>query len=343
MTSYIIRRLLLLPLILGGLTLLIFGMTSLLPCGVLLSLYVQDVPKNQGDLNQLCDKYGLNDPMVEQYGRWVVNLSQGNLGFSNTHKQPVTEVIFDHLPATVELALWAIVPIVLLGVQLGIFTALRHNRPADHVARILTILGTSTPSFMGGLLLLMLFAAYLGWMPTGGRLTHEMQRVVDAPAWTSVTGMYTVDSLLNARLDVFRDAIWHLILPVITLAYINVAVLVRITRSSMLETMRQDYITTARAKGLFERQVIQRHARPNAMLPVVTVCGFLLIGLLGGAAITETVYTWPGIGKRFVEAATTADVITVLGFALFNGVVLIFGNLCIDVLYAWLDPRVRLN
>ncbi len=343
MTTYIVRRLMILPFTLLGLSILIFGMVSLLPVGVRVSLYAPDIPKKPGDLERLIATYGLDDPIYVQYGRWMGKLLRGDLGFSQTGKEAVAKVILDHLPATAELALWAIVPIVFIGINLGVLAALRHNRPIDHVLRVFSIVGTSLPAFMAGLLLLMFFAVYLGWLPTGGRLTPELQRVVDGSTWFSPTGMYTVDSLLNGRLDVFWDALRHIVMPVMALSYISWAILMRITRSSMLEVLRQDYVNTARAKGLDESVVIRKHARPNAMLPVTTVSGAQLIGLLGGAPITETVFHWPGIGKRFVEAAANLDVVTVLGFLLFTGSVLVVGNLLIDLMYAWLDPRVRFN
>ncbi len=343
MTTYIIRRTLILPFTLFGLTILIFGMISLLPLGVRAALYTPDIPKKPGDLARTIATYGLDDPIHIQYGRWIGKLLNGDLGFSQTGKESVAKVIFDHLPATAELALWAIVPIVFIGINLGVIAALRHNQPIDHVLRIFSIIGTSLPAFMAGLLLLMFFAVYLGWLPTGGRLTPQLQRVVDNPAWFEATGMYTVDSLLNGRLDVFVDALKHIVMPVVTLSYISWAILMRITRSSMLETLRQDYVNTARSKGLAESVVIRKHARPNAMLPVTTIAGAQLIGLLGGAPITETVFHWPGIGKRFVDAAANLDVITVLGFMMFSGTVLVVGNLLIDLLYAWMDPRVRYN
>lgn len=343
MTAYIARRLMLLPLILFGVTILIFAMLTQLSPIQRAALYVQDVPRRPAQLEAIIEQYGLDEPIHRQYVRWIGSVSRGDLGFSKTGKEPVAQVIFGHLPATVELALWTIVPIVLVGIQLGIYAALHHNRLPDQALRVFSIFGTSLPSFLAGLLLLMIFAAELQWLPTGGRLTPEMQRVVDADQWRAVTHMYTIDAVINARLDVLTDALRHLILPVITLSYISWAVLLRVTRSSMLETLRQDYVRTARAKGLAERAVTQRHARPNAMLPVVTVAGWQLIGLLGGVAITETIFNWPGIGKRFITAAVNLDVVTVLGFVLFNGALLILGNLAVDILYAYLDPRVRLS
>jgi peptide/nickel transport system permease protein len=342
-TNFILRRIALLPVILFGVTLLIFVMLSFLSPIQRLALYVQDVPmRDPLAIERLIEEHGLNDPIPQQYARWVGSLAGGNLGFSKTAGEPVSELIANRLPATVELALWAIVPIVVIGIWLGVYAALHHNGAPDQALRVFSIAGTSLPTFVAALLFLMFFAVYLGWLPTGGRLTPALQRVVDGPGWIGLTGLYTVDSLINARLDVFGDAVRHLILPVLTLAYISWATLLRVTRSSMLETLRQDYVTTARAKGLAEGTVVNRHARPNAMLPVVTIAGAELIVLLGGAVITETVFVWPGIGRSFVTAAQNLDVITVLGLVLLNGAILIVGNLVIDICYAWLDPRVRL-
>jgi peptide/nickel transport system permease protein len=343
MTAYIARRLMILPVILFGVTLLIFAMLTQLSPVQRAALYVSDVPKRQDQLDKLIEQYGLNDPIPQQYTRWIGSLAKGDLGFSKTGKEPVSDVIKHRLPATAELALWSMFPIIFIGIQLGILSALKHNTIVDHLLRIFSILGTSTPSFMAGLLLLMVFAASLGWLPTGDRLIPEFSRLVDSDGWNAYTHMHTFDAILNGRMDVFWDALKHLILPIITLSYISWAVLLRVTRSSMLETLRQDYVTTARAKGVHERDVIQKHARPNAMLPVVTVSGAQLIGLLNGVAITETVFNYPGMGKKFVEAAVNLDIVTVLGFVLFSATLLIIGNLCIDVLYAYIDPRVRLN
>lgn len=342
MTTYILRRLMIMPFILIGVTVLIFAMLSQLSVTQRLALYVPDAPR-ASDLDGLAEQYGLNDPLPVQYGRWVARMARGDLGFSKTGKQPVGELIVRLLPASVELALWSVVPILALGIWLGITSAVHHNRPVDHVLRIVSITGTSLPSFVLGLLLLMLFAGQFGWLPTGERLTPQFRQLVDGPGWISVTGMYTVDALINGRLDVWLDALRHLVLPVVTLSYINLAVLQRVTRSSMLDTLRQDYVRTARAKGLTEHAVVMRHARPNALLPVVTIGGALLITLLNGAAITETIFNWPGLGKRFVDAATNLDIITVLGFTMFQGALLIVGNLVVDMLYATVDPRVRLN
>jgi peptide/nickel transport system permease protein len=343
MTAYVVRRLMLLPLILFGVTILIFAMLTQVSPTQRAALYVSDVPKNPMQLEKTIAKYGLNDPVPRQYTRWLSSVSKGDLGFSRTGKQPVALVVRTRLPATAELALWAIVPILVLGIGLGTRAALRHNQMTDHVLRVFSIVATSTPTFVAGLLLLLFLASRLGWFPTGERLSPEYRRLVASPAWTGVTGLYTIDALINGRLDVWRNAVHHLVLPVITLAYISFAVLVRVTRSSMLETLRQDYVRTAQAKGVPPRLVINKHARRNALLPVVTIGGALLVGLISGAAITESVFNWPGMGKAFVDAAMNLDVVAVLGFTVFNATALVLGNLVVDVLYAYLDPRVRLG
>src|SRR5919106_859713 len=174
-------------------------------------------------------------------------------------------------------------------------------------------------------------------------LSESANAVVSSAEFRSYTNLLTIDALLNGRIDVFWDALKHMILPILTLSYLSWATFLRVTRSSMLEVLRQEYVTTARAKGLPERAVIFKHAQPNAMIPVVTLAGFAVVGLMGGVVITETVFDFPGIGKAAAEAAGALDVVTVLGFALFNGVILIIANLVVDVLYAFVDPRVRLS
>jgi len=210
------------------------------------------------------------------------------------------------------------------------------------VLRVFSIVGYSIPVFVFGLVVLMIFYAKLQWFPPDNLSDWASQVVNNAEAFTRYTGMNTFDSLLNGRLDIFLDSLRHMVLPILTLAYIQWALLLRVTRSSMLEALRQDYVTTARAKGLTNRDVIYKHARPNAMIPVVTVSGFTVVSLLNGVVITETIFDYPGIGSVAARAAGQLDVLTVLGFALFNGVILLFANLIVDVLYAVVDPRVRL-
>jgi peptide/nickel transport system permease protein len=299
-------------------------------------------------------RYGLDKPFYEQYWRWLAGtvdadsgervggVLRGDLGFSRTGRQPVKELLLHRLPATAELALWAVIPIVVIGIWLGIKAAVNHNKPIDQGARIFAIVGYSFPTFVFGLLVLMIFYAKLGWFPPG-RLSDWAWQVVLSPEFTRYTQMNTVDAVLNLRFDIFLDAARHLVLPVITLCYIQWALLLKVTRSSMLESLRQDYVRTARAKGLAEGVVINRHVRKNALIPVVTVAGFTVVGLLNGVVITETVFNYPGIGSAVASAAVSLDLLTVLGFVLFNATLLIVINLLIDILYAYLDPRVRLS
>jgi peptide/nickel transport system permease protein len=354
MTTYIIRRLLLVPVLLFGVTVLIFGMLQLLSPVERSALYVRDIPKNEKVLDGIIKKYGLDQPLHVQYWRWLVGTTNqltgereggilfGNFGYSRVGSQPVADLINTRFPNTLDLTLWAVAPVILVGIWLGVQAAVHQNGLIDQAARIFSIVGTSFPTFVFGLLMLLIFYANVQWFPPG-RLSEWANAIVTGGEFRTYTHLLTFDALLNGRVDIFWDAFKHMILPILTLSYLSWATFLRVTRSSMLEVLRQDYVTTARAKGLHERDVIFKHARPNAMISVVTLAGFSVVGLLGGVVITETVFDFPGIGKAAAEAAGALDVVTVLGFALFNGVILIVANLVVDVIYAVVDPRVRLS
>jgi peptide/nickel transport system permease protein len=354
MFRYVVRRLLIIPLLLVGVSMLIFAMLSMLTPYERASLYVQDIPKRQGAIEGIIEKYGLNDPIPVQYWYWMVGrkdtdtgevkggILRGDLGWSKVGKSPVIEVIRRRLPATAELALWAAIPLIGLSVWMGVVAAVNHNKLPDQVLRVMAIIGWSIPTFVFGLLVLMFFYAKLGWFPPG-RLSQWAMRVVASPEFTRYTQMNTLDSLLNLRFDIFLDAVRHLVLPVVTLSVISWAFLLRVTRSSMMDTLRQDYMTTARAKGLDEGKTIRRHAVPNALIPVITVGGLTLVGLFNGVVITETVFNYPGMGSFMAEAALSLDVVSVLGITLLSSFILVFGNLIVDVLYGVVDPRIRLE
>ena len=354
MLAYITRRLLIMPIILIGVTMLVFAMLSLLTPYERASLYVQDIPKRQGAVDDIIEKYGLNDPIPVQYWYWMVGrknvntgeikggVLRGDLGFSQVGKSAVSEVIGRRLPATAELALWAGIPMIAIGIWLGVVSAVNHNKLPDQILRIFSIVGWSIPTFVFGLLVLMFFYARLGWFPPE-RLSEWAHRVVLSDDFNRYTQMNTLDALLNLRFDILIDAIKHLVLPVLTLAYLGWAQMLRVTRSSMLDTLRQDYMTTARSKGLAEQVAIRRHAVPNAMIPVVTIGGLTMIGLFNGVVITETVFNIPGMGSFLADAALTLDVVSVLGVALFSSFILVAGNLVVDVLYGIIDPRIRLQ
>lgn len=355
MTAYIIRRILILPLILFGVTMLIFFMLQIgLGPNERVALYVRDIPKNESQVDALIRQYGLDDPFMVQYWRWLVGrddprsgervggVLRGDLGFSRTGREPVIDMMIRRAPATLELAIWSVLPIIAVGIWLGIKAATNHNKPIDQAARVFAILGYSFPTFVFGLLVLLIFYARLGWFPPG-RLSDWALAEIRNGTFTEYTRMYSIDALINLRFDVFVDAMRHLVLPVITLSYLSWALLLKVTRSSMLESLRQDFVLTAEAKGLSRRAVIGKHVRPNALIPVATIAGATVAGLLNGVVITETIFNIPGLGSAAANAAISLDALTMLGFALFNAVLFVLINLFVDVMYAFLDPRVRLT
>ncbi len=353
MGRYIVRRLLLLPIILIGVTMMVFAMLSFLKPAERAALYVRELPKNERMMDGIIKRYGLNDPVYVQYWHWMVGrkdaetgqyaggILRGDFGYSRTGNQTVVSLIQRRFPATVELALYAIFPIIGVGIWLGILAAVNHNKLIDQITRVFAIIGYSFPTFVFGLLVLMFLYVQLGWFPPG-RLSNWATAVVSLPTYHNYTNLVTVDALLNGRFDVFLDGLRHLVLPILTLSYVNWATFLRVTRSSMLETLRQDYVVTARAKGVKESDVVNKHARPNALIPVATLGGLMVAGLLGGVVITETIFEYPGIGSAAGTAAATLDVITVLSFTLMTSFILVLANLIVDVMYAFLDPRVRL-
>jgi peptide/nickel transport system permease protein len=355
MTAYIIRRLLIMPVILLGVTLLIFAMLQVLGPVERSALYVRDIPHTPGAIDAIINRYGLDDPFLVQYWHWLVGqtdpvtgetiggILRGDLGFSRTGREPVIDLLKRRLPVTIELALWSMIPIIGVGVWLGIQAALNHNKPIDQAARVFAILGYSFPSFVFGLLVLLIFYARLDWFPPGRISPHLNQIIIKPELFTQYTHLITIDALLNLRFDIFLDALRHMVLPIVTLSYIQWALLLKVTRSSMLEALRQDYVTTARAKGLSERVVINRHVLKNALIPVATVAGFTVAGLLNGVVITETIFDYPGLGSAAAAAALSLDVLTMLGYALFTAMLFVGINLVVDIMYGVLDPRVRLE
>lgn len=353
MLTFIVRRLLLVPVLLFGVTVLIFAMLQFLGPVDRAALYIRDIPRNDKQVQAVIKQYGLDKPLYVQYWTWLVGhvdsdgkrtggIMFGDFGWSRTGSQPVAELIKNRFPNTLDLTVWAIAPVILVGIWMGVQAAVHQNGLIDQAARMFSIIGTSFPTFVFGLLMLMLFYANVQWFPPG-KASDWVNQVIYSPDFHRYTNLLSFDALLNGRFDIFLDALRHMFMPILTLSYISWATFVRVTRSSMLETLRMEYVTTARAKGLPERDVIFKHAQPNAMIPVVTLAGFSVITLLGGVVITETVFNYPGIGQAAADAAAQLDVITVLGFALFNGFILIVANLVVDVLYAVVDPRVRLS
>lgn len=343
MTAYIIRRLLLLPLIIFGVTLIVFSMMQLLGEDQLLAAYVDPNTldkMSEADLEAIKEKYGLNEDPFTRYVRWIESVAHGDLGWSIVGKEPVKDAIIHRLPSTVELTLYAIIPIIGVGIWLGVQAALHHNKWQDHLIRIFSIVGWSFPDFVFGLIIIMVFYSWLGWFPPG-RISLWAESAIHSPDFHQYTKLVTIDALLNGRLDIFWDGLRHLIGPILTLSYLWWAYLIRITRSSMMEVLRKDYVRTARAKGLPEHVVINKHAKRNALIPVATVAGSMIIGLIMGVIIVETIFIRPGIGSFAAKAAGQLDYASIMGMLLFSSLILILGNLIIDVSYALIDPRIR--
>jgi len=340
--SYIIRRLLLLIPVLFGVTLFIFGITMMFSPIERVSLYVTSA-RQMSDIPALIETYGLDRPFFVQYGNWIGQVFSGNLGWSRVVGMPVWDAIWTFLPATLELAIFACPLIILLGIFLGTTAAAHKDRPLDHGTRVMAIVGWSLPTFWLGLVLIMIFYGYFRGVLPPSRLSIQMDMVVNSADFVRYTHINTIDAILNLNGPVLLDALRHLVLPVITLSVVNVAFIMRLMRSSMLEALGKGYILTARAKGLAERMVINKHARRNALIPVITVSGYVFAGLANGVVITETIFTYKGIGWWAWQSAVRLDIASVLGFALFNAVLFVLVNLVVDILYTRVDPRVRLG
>jgi len=324
---------------------MIFSLQMLLTPIQRLSAYVSTISEMKGgreQIDHLIMKYGLDEPFITQYWLWVKGVLQGNLGWSETARGPVSEVLLNLFPATAELVVLAFIPSFLCAIWLGTRAGANHNKLVDHIIRFFTILGWSFPTFVFGLIMLMMFYGFLDWLPPG-RLSQWAMTDVGSSDFIRYTGANLIDSLINWRWDIFFDSLRHMIAPVITLTYVNLANMTRLMRTSMLETLRQDYIRTARAKGLSRRVIENKHARRNAMLPVTTMAGMELASMMGGVVITETIFDYHGLGQFAATAAGSLDFPAVLGFALYFAVVLVLINLIVDLLYPFFDPRVVLK
>ena len=330
-----------LPLVFFGVTLFIVLLMQVLSPFQRAASYAQT--ENQArNLGALIEQYGLDDPWYQQYGRWLGQVANGNLGYSSTSSEPVLTTLRERFPPTVELALYSFLPIIGVGIWLGTAAALNRDRLIDQLTRVLAIVGWSLPTFVLGIWLLVVFYGGFGILEPG-RISTRYAIQIASGGFESYTGLLTIDSLLNGRFDIFWDALKHLILPVITLAAVSSAQIMRVMRSSLLDALGQDYVRTARAKGLAERTVNRKHARRNALIPVVTLGGFTLIFLINGIVITETIFDFPGLGQWSAQAATNLDYAAVLGFAVFTAVIVVIGNLIVDILYGIVDPRIRYN
>jgi ABC-type dipeptide/oligopeptide/nickel transport system permease component len=332
--DYLLRRLALLPVIMLGVSVIVFTLTRFTgsPVGIYASPNM-----SPDEIAALEARYLLDQPIPFQYAAWIGGLFRGDLGWSGVSVAPVTEVIGLKFAATLELAIAAGLIAVFVGVALGTLAGVRRNKAPDHVARLFSILGASTPTFWFGLLLLVPFYLWLDWFPLG-RSTPDVFSSITHP-----TGMYTLDAIIALSPVAFFDALRHLVLPAVVLAFGAMAIIVRMMRSSMVEAMSEEYVDAARAKGLPNKIVIRRHARRNALLPTTTVIGLSFGFLLQGAVAVELIFRWPGLGQWVTSAVLAGDQATIMAYVLITALIFMTVNLAVDIAYAYLDRRVVLG
>lgn len=319
-----------------GVTLVTFILTNLVPGDPVAAALGQRAAEDPAIVAQFRAQYGLDQPLVVQYFTYLGNLLHGDLGVSTTTHNPVASDLAKALPATLEIAIGAIVLSVIIGVVLGTIAAHRRGKASDHVLRVVSLAGLSVPTFWLALVLYYVFYFQLHIAPGSGRLSS------DYTTPPTVTGMYTVDALLVGQLDTFLDAAAHLFLPVLVLTLYTVGLLTRFVRTAVLEVLDQDYVRAARAKGLPGRTVIWSYVLRGASIPILTVVGLAFGSLLSGTVLVEAIFAWPGIGSYAYQAASHLDLPGVMGVGLLIGVMYLLVNLVVDLLYGVLDPRVRL-
>jgi peptide/nickel transport system permease protein len=332
MLRFVVRRLLLLVPILFGVSILVFAWVHRLPGGPAESLLGER--STPALVKQYREQYGLDESIPVQYVKYVKELLKGNLGVSTISRRTVTDEIRDRFPATMELALAAMLFAVLLGVPLGFIAAKRHRRIADHLTMVGSLVGISIPVFFLAIILKYIFAVRLGWLPSVGR--EDVLATRNHP-----TKFYTLDAIIETDWSAFVDAVKHLVLPAIALGSIPLAIITRITRASVLDVQNEDYVRTARAKGLPPRIVDRRHVLRNALLPISTIIGLQTGLLLSGAVLTETVFAYPGMGSWLRDAIFGRDYPVLQGGIMFLALVFVLVNLLVDISYAIINPRIR--
>jgi peptide/nickel transport system permease protein len=288
-------------------------------------------------------RLGLDKPLWAQYFDYVVGLFRGDLGLSMQDYSPVAQQIFSAFPATLELAICSMIIAVLIGVFLGVESSKAYNKPKDHVIRVFGIVTYAIPVFFLGMIFQLIFGVGLHWLPVGGRISPTME-----PTGLNIgnlhfsTGLFTIDSLLEGNIYKFVLTLKYLLLPSLTLGLVLCGIFIRLTRSNMLETLRLDFVTAAKARGLKESTVTYSYALRNAFLPVLTMMGLQFAMLLAGAVLTETTFSWPGLGRYLVDRINFRDYTAIQGTVVVFGILVSFVSLAIDLLYAYLDPRIRL-
>lgn len=337
MTRYIIRRLLSLPLLLLGIVSLAFLISHATQGDPLSSIVSERQMDNPEVVAAAKARWGLDKSLPEQYLIYIGNLLTGDLGTSFRTKQPVTQDLLERLPATLELVIAAMIFGSTTGIGLGVIAARFRDKSIDHGARFLALIGSSTPVFWSGLILLYIFSVVLGWLPGPGRIDAR------SSAPSGMTGFLTIDALLIGDMNLFRDALHHLILPALVLGWTVMGIVSRLVRASMLDVLSQDYITAARARGAGEVRVLLNHGLRNALVPTLTIIGFTFAYLITGAVLTEAIFSWSGIGSYAVDAARSLDYPAIMGVTIVGGAAFLLTNLATDIAYAFADPRIRLS
>jgi ABC-type dipeptide/oligopeptide/nickel transport system permease component len=359
MLGYIARRLLVSIPVLFGILLVTFVLARLIPgdpCKAILG-----EKASQEVCERFTRRHGFDRPIYVQFGIYMERIVQGDFGNSIRFSRPVSRILIERLPMTIELAVGGLILALLIGVPLGLISAMRHNTGVDVATMIVANIGISMPVFWLGLMLAYVFALMMKgtifWLPPSGRLSAGLTSIpfyevwgwavqagtAKAQAMNFIANHFIFNSLITGDWKLLNDAIRHLILPVVALSTIPMAIIARMTRSSLLEVLSRDYVRTARAKGATERRVVMRHAVRNALLPVVTILGLQMGGLLGGAVLTETVFGLAGVGRMLFEAITARDYPIIQAFTVVIAVSYMFINLIVDVSYGFLDPRIRLD
>jgi peptide/nickel transport system permease protein len=358
MTQFLLRRFLLVLPVLFGITFVTFALARILPGDACFAILGEKATAEQCEAFR--EREGLNDPILVQFGRYLRDISQGNFGESLKDSRPVTQILLERLPMTMEVTLGAMLFSSFFGVLLGVISAVRRNTPVDVATMVGANIGVSMPVFWLGLMLAYVFAIGLKntpfWIPPSGRLTAglsipplaetfhlENLTGISATLVTLASHSVTFNALITGNFVVLRDALWHLILPCMAVGTIPMSIIARMTRSSLLEVLGLEYVRTARAKGLLERVVVLKHAMRNALLPIVTVIGLSVGGLMSGAVLTETVFALPGVGTQLVSAILSRDYAVVQAFTVVIAVIFVFVNLIVDLSYGFLDPRIRMN
>jgi peptide/nickel transport system permease protein len=358
MIQFLLRRLLLIFPVLFGIMFVTFALARVLPGDPCFAILGEKVTVEQ--CAKFKQEHGFNDPILVQFVHYLRDVLHGDFGESLKDKRPITDIVLQRLPMTLEITIGAMLFSTFFGVLLGIISAVRRNSGVDVVTMIGANIGVSMPVFWLGLMLAYIFALkFKGtpfWIPPSGRLSsgitipsladyYHLENLsgLAAAAVTFASNMVTFNALITGNFEVLRDALWHLILPCAAVGTIPLSIIARMTRSSMLEVLGLDYIRTARAKGLIERVVVLKHALRNAMLPIVTVVGLSVGGLMSGAVLTETVFALPGMGTQLVTAILSRDYAVVQAFTVVIALIFVFVNLIVDFSYAFLDPRVRLQ